>query len=149
MSTCIYCGGVLDRGETEVTKNWRGIKITFQGVPAEICRDCGETYLEPGAVRMMEALAERARDEEEIPDVMNVAEVAKYLRVSGQTVYNMLRSGRLRAAKVGREWRFTRASVENIVRAVPTEGAHGVDFARDGSSVRDRHKDRPKDDRHE
>ena len=39
-------------------------------------------------------------------DVLNLEETARYLRVSNQTVYNMIRDGRIKARKVGREWRF-------------------------------------------
>ncbi len=42
---------------------------------------------------------------------MNVEEVADLLRVSNQTVYNLARSGKLPAAKVGREWRFRRDEI--------------------------------------
>ncbi|NLJ61599.1 MAG: helix-turn-helix domain-containing protein [Firmicutes bacterium] len=42
---------------------------------------------------------------------MNAEEVADLLRVSNQTVYNLARSGKLPAAKVGREWRFRRDEI--------------------------------------
>ncbi|MGI6163524.1 MAG: helix-turn-helix domain-containing protein [Bacillota bacterium] len=37
----------------------------------------------------------------ETPEIMDVRDVAEYLRVSTQTVYNLLKSGKLQAAKVG------------------------------------------------
>lgn len=46
---------------------------------------------------------------------MNVAEVADFFRVSNQTVYNMLRAGKLPAVKVGREWRFVRDEIKAMV----------------------------------
>ena len=45
---------------------------------------------------------------------LNVTETADLLRVSTQTVYNMIKSGRLPAVKFGREWRFLRKNIESI-----------------------------------
>ena len=49
----------------------------------------------------------------EVPkiDVLNLTETARYLRVSNQTIYNMIRDGRIKAYKVGREWRFLRSDI--------------------------------------
>ena len=44
-------------------------------------------------------------------DVLNLEETAEYLRVSNQTVYNMIKDGRIKAYKVGREWRFLRQDI--------------------------------------
>lgn len=49
--------------------------------------------------------------EPELPEVLTLEETAQYLRVSNQTVYNMLREGRIRGTKVGREWRFLRSDI--------------------------------------
>ena len=46
---------------------------------------------------------------------MNVEEVADFFRVSNQTIYNMLRAGKLPAVKVGREWRFSRDKIKAMV----------------------------------
>ena len=50
-------------------------------------------------------------------DVLNLEETARYLRVSNQTVYNMIRDGRIKAYKVGREWRFLRADIMAYMNA--------------------------------
>ena len=42
---------------------------------------------------------------------INLDETADYLRVSNQTVYNMIKDGRIKAYKVGREWKFLRADI--------------------------------------
>jgi excisionase family DNA binding protein len=41
--------------------------------------------------------------------------VADLLRVSNQTVYNMIKDGRLHALKIGREWRFMRKDIESVL----------------------------------
>ncbi|MCL6568754.1 MAG: helix-turn-helix domain-containing protein [Deinococcota bacterium] len=44
-------------------------------------------------------------------EVMTLEEVAKMLRVSEQTIYELARSGNLPGRKVGREWRFLKHSI--------------------------------------
>ncbi len=46
------------------------------------------------------------------PDVMTLNEVAEYLRIPRSTVYKLVREGRIPGQKVGRQWRFRRAVVE-------------------------------------
>jgi len=43
--------------------------------------------------------------------IFDVAEAARYLRVSEQTVYKLCRRGDISAAKVGREWRIHKPAV--------------------------------------
>jgi len=45
-------------------------------------------------------------------ELMTVQELADYLRVTGKTIYRLLRRGRIPATKVGRSWRFDKASVD-------------------------------------
>lgn len=47
-----------------------------------------------------------------IPPVMNVQEVADYLRVAPATVYRLAQRGALPAAKVGRAWRFQKEAID-------------------------------------
>ena len=54
--------------------------------------------------------------EDERPDYLNVEETADLLRVSTQTVYNMIKSGRLKGPKFGREWRFLRKNLESLIQ---------------------------------
>ena len=44
--------------------------------------------------------------------LMTLDEVAAYLRLSKDTVYRMVQSGRIPAVKVGTQWRFHRPEVE-------------------------------------
>ena len=48
---------------------------------------------------------------------MALPEVAALLQVSHQTIYNMVRDGRLQAQKVGREWRFRREKLDQLLVA--------------------------------
>ncbi|MGQ9497913.1 MAG: helix-turn-helix domain-containing protein [Desulfotomaculales bacterium] len=59
---------------------------------------------------------------------MNVEEVADLLRGSNRTGYNLVKSGRLPATKIGREWRFSRSKILEILEKEATgdEGAARV-----------------------
>lgn len=51
-------------------------------------------------------------------DILNLNETADYLRVSKQTVYNMIKDGRIKAYKVGREWKILRSDVVAYLESV-------------------------------
>ena len=50
--------------------------------------------------------------EEELPDMLTIAEVAKYLKLHELTVRRLAREGELPAFKVGRQWRIKRELLE-------------------------------------
>ncbi len=50
------------------------------------------------------------------PEILLVEEVADYLRVNKQTIYNLLRQGELPAKKIGGQWRFHKQAVEEYVK---------------------------------
>ena len=45
-------------------------------------------------------------------DIMTLEEVAKYLKVKRQTIYNWAQAGKIPAAKLGKEWRFRRSVID-------------------------------------
>lgn len=46
-------------------------------------------------------------------ELMDVQELAAFLKIDRQTLYNWLRQGRLPGIKVGRVWRFERSAIED------------------------------------
>jgi excisionase family DNA binding protein len=46
------------------------------------------------------------------PSVMNVEEVALYLRVAPATIYRLAQQGKIPGGKVGRAWRFRRETID-------------------------------------
>lgn len=48
--------------------------------------------------------------------VYTLKEVAKILKVSRQTIYNYLKAGRLKATKIGKEYRVTKEDLEEFIR---------------------------------
>lgn len=104
--------------ETEITSGWGEYELAIKGVKAFVCEECGAISLRAEEVKMMEDISRgfAERPEEERPDYLNVEETADLLRVSTQTVYNMIRSGRLKGTKFGREWRFLRKNIESLIQ---------------------------------
>lgn len=51
-------------------------------------------------------------------DILKLNETADYLRVSKQTVYNMIKDGRIKAYKVGREWKILRSDIVAYLESV-------------------------------
>jgi len=45
-------------------------------------------------------------------ELMTVSEVADYLRVTEKTIYRLLKQGKIPAIKVGRQWRFEKAKID-------------------------------------
>ena len=48
--------------------------------------------------------------------LLTPAEVAEYLRISRRTVVRWVREGRLRAVRVGRQWRIPAEEVQRVVQ---------------------------------
>lgn len=45
-------------------------------------------------------------------EIMTIEEVAQYLKMKPQTIYTWAQSGKIPAAKIGKEWRFKRSLIE-------------------------------------
>lgn len=48
---------------------------------------------------------------DKLPDIVSVKELAEFLKVSGQTIARAIKSGDLKAYKVGRDWRIEKEEV--------------------------------------
>ena len=54
-----------------------------------------------------------------MPDILTVAEVARLMRVSRDTVYRLAARGELPGRKIGRIWRFLEDDIEQYLRKRP------------------------------
>ena len=61
-------------------------------------------------------------NEEEMSDMMTIAEVAKYLKLHELTVRRLAREGELPAFKVGRQWRVKRELLETWIEERSGQG---------------------------
>jgi excisionase family DNA binding protein len=65
----------------------------------------------------------RAGSGDDMPDMMTIAEVAKYLKLHELTVRRLAREGELPAFKVGRQWRIKRDLLETWIADRSGKGA--------------------------
>jgi excisionase family DNA binding protein len=49
-------------------------------------------------------------------DVFTVKELKKYLKIGENTALKLLKSGKVKANKVGRNWRILKSEVDNYLR---------------------------------
>jgi len=54
MKTCPFCKAPLRKKKVEHVHRWGGHLYLFKNVRAEVCRQCGETFLEPTVLRLMD-----------------------------------------------------------------------------------------------
>ena len=113
---CYICGTDMNETETSINGGWGKYKLTISGVKAYSCPKCGEKVFSSEEVKMVQELGKTLSyiNSEDKPDLLNVSETADLLRISNQSVYNMIKDGRLKAVKMGREWRFMRKDLESI-----------------------------------
>lgn len=111
---CTICGAEMLKKQMDVDKAWKGRTITFRGLDVQVCEGCGIKVYDSSDVELMESFVEGTLEKSDYPKVMNVEEVSRFLRITPQSVYNMLRDGRISATKVGREWRFSKESIMSI-----------------------------------
>ena len=51
-------------------------------------------------------------------DIMEIDEIAEALHIGRNSVYDLLRSGKIKSMKNGRDWKVPKICVEQYVRAV-------------------------------
>jgi len=69
-------------------------------------------------------------------ELMTVEEVASYLRVTKKTIYRLLKRGSVSATKVGHQWRFDKASIDEWLLQKPAETRANILVVDDEEVVR-------------
>jgi excisionase family DNA binding protein len=69
-------------------------------------------------------------------ELMTVEELAAYLRVTKKTVYRLLKRGKIPSTKVGRQWRFDKASIDEWLRQKPEETKTSILVIDDEKTIR-------------
>jgi excisionase family DNA binding protein len=67
---------------------------------------------------------------------MTVDEAAVYLRVGKKTIYRLLKQGKIPATKVGQQWRFDRASIDEWLHQKPAETRANILVVDDEETIR-------------
>lgn len=58
-------------------------------------------------------------------ELLTPEEAAQYLRVNPQTIYRLLRRGRLPGAKIGHQWRIRKSDLDSFLRGQGAEQLAG------------------------
>jgi excisionase family DNA binding protein/YgiT-type zinc finger domain-containing protein len=121
---CYICNSEMELKNTSINTGWGKYKLTVEGVSSYVCPKCGEVLLDAKDSAMLQKLSKSFSEVEydQKPDILNLLEVADLLRLTNQTIYNMIKDGRLKAYKFGREWRFFRKDVESFM----SDGTIGI-----------------------
>lgn len=117
---CENCGGKMLPQLMTKTFMFHGKEIAIKGIEGYKCEKCGEEVYDAKEIRMIDNLI-RAMDDKPIVDILNLDETAEYLRVSNQTIYNMIKDGRIKAYKIGREWKFLRADIMSYLDSASSD----------------------------
>jgi YgiT-type zinc finger domain-containing protein len=56
MKECYLCKGVVEKKLVMVEREWNGKKIIIEGVPAEVCEQCGEKYFDSETTLKLEKI---------------------------------------------------------------------------------------------
>jgi len=120
---CVLCDTEMDSVITSFQSKWGDYEVTIDGLKAYQCKQCQRVVFQPEVARMIQNITAGLSESQPVnkPDLINVDDVADLLSVSNQTVYNMIKDGRLKATKIGREWRFLREHIEKLI--IPEEEA--------------------------
>ena len=113
---CYECGGEMLFQNLTVDYTIKGKKISVSNVQGYHCPSCGAEIIDDQEFTMIENLLTSLPKNPEI-DMLNLSETASILRVSNQTVYNKIKTGEIKAFKVGREWRFLRPDIEAYMQS--------------------------------
>ena len=107
---CDHCQRKMLPQTMSQTFRFNGKEIEIKGIQGYRCENCGNEVYEAKEIRMIDKII-RVMNDKPAVDILNLDETADYLRVSNQTVYNMIKDGRIKAYKVSREWKFLRADI--------------------------------------
>ena len=69
MDRCYFCKGRVERKAIRHVHQWGERVFIFKNVPAEVCAQCGETYLGPEALEKMDRVAAGPLEPEEVTQV--------------------------------------------------------------------------------
>lgn len=122
---CQRCGSRLEVTTTSFRSEIGSLKLMIEGITVYVCSRCGQTMIESSDASVLQKISETVTEESQdhvlksnlataltLPNILTLSEVAGLLRVSHQTIYNMIRDGRIKGYKVGREWRFLKSEID-------------------------------------
>ena len=67
---CMYCQGTMKRDTAPFHVDRKGYHLTFDAVPAWVCRQCGEVYFEDTEIETIQEVIQTI--EQQTPEMMLV-----------------------------------------------------------------------------
>ena len=77
MEKCPLCGGDKTEGRTTYSVDLGFGVVVVRQVPALVCAQCGEEWIDPETARKLETIVERVRSQHNEVEVLQYKEVAK------------------------------------------------------------------------
>ena len=113
---CPNCKSPLTEKETSLEATPNGLQVSMKGIPLYYCETCQSYHVYSSDFQPAFSLLKSKQSSQIKPEtyLYTLREVADVLRVSKQTIYNMIWDGRLKGQKTGREWRISAAELENF-----------------------------------
>jgi excisionase family DNA binding protein len=95
---------------------------------------------------MKTAAVTRNEAQREFHEVMNLNQLAAYLQLSPQTLYRKVECGEIPGAKIGRQWRFKKAVIDEWLERTALFSPAGLDLLmRETKEAADRAGYRPEE----
>ena len=69
MKRCYFCKGEIVKKKVKHVHTWGNKMILFKQIPAEVCKQCGETYFAPDVIEIMDKVM---AGEYEIKESINI-----------------------------------------------------------------------------
>ena len=117
---CALCYNIMIEEKRNLEIKRDGYTLKLSGITAYVCPSCGNIEYMAKDIKMAEklcmTLSQANIDLKE--EYLNVSDMAEELNVTNQTIYNMIKDGRLKPIKIGKEWRFYRKDIEIIKHTI-------------------------------
>lgn len=117
---CALCDSIMNEEKRELEVKRDGYTLKLSGITAYVCPNCGNIEYMVKDIKMAEklcmTLSQANIDLKE--EYLNVTDMAEELNVTNQTVYNMIKDGRLKPIKIGKEWRFYKKDIDIIKNTI-------------------------------
>lgn len=117
---CGLCNHMMNEEKRELEIKRDGYTLKLSGITAYICPNCGNIEYMAKDIKMAErlcmTLGQANIDLKE--EYLNVTDMAEELNVTNQTIYNMIKDGRLKPVKIGKEWRFYKKDIDILKNTI-------------------------------
>lgn len=111
---CALCDSVMTEEKRDLEIKRNGYELKLSGITAYVCGKCGNIEYMAKDMKMAENLCKVMSDAnlDLKGEYLDVSDMAEELKVSNQTIYNMIKDKRLKPVKIGNRWRFYKKDID-------------------------------------